>query len=367
MAGVVGRAFNPAGPGPDSAYRVAVDFDLHGGGVSRHAEVPACRSVAAARAISGEASDSLLAEARPPDRDAAERPRRGRPDRKSVRSFTTPLDHLPGGANVRGRMQPPGRELQEEPDIAAGAETAGRPTRLARLHPDCPTRPVDWRWERVGLMLKLGRRWSSRRDDGPTREAKRYRAAWQRCRDDSGRLRLAGRAPGVAGACGIRDGAPRVRWAVEARLLAGEPIDALAGKVGRTPEAVAWFETLFFHVTDRLRSRGYLVHEAIGGRFHRGPAARDLDVLWKVFGVFGGVTALDAHQRHLGRGLGVGKAVRDALGCRAPSRADRFGARRHDLARRTADGGGSRVGRPSSAWRSRNGVTQENTGSSPPC
>src|SRR4051794_33287026 len=53
----------------------------------------------------------------------------------------------------------------------------GSPARLARLHPDCPTRPLDWRWLKAGLMLELGLRWSRRRDDGPTREAKSYRAA----------------------------------------------------------------------------------------------------------------------------------------------------------------------------------------------
>jgi len=142
-------------------------------------------------------------------------------------------------------------------------------------------------------MLELGLRCSRRRDDGPTREAKRYRAAWQRCRDDGDRRRLAAGMPGVAGACAIRDGEPRVRWAVEARLLAGEAIDAVARKVGLRPEAVAWFEALYFHITDRLVSRGYLVHVAIGPRLHRGPMAQDLDLLWKLFALSGGPEVLD--------------------------------------------------------------------------
>ncbi len=142
-------------------------------------------------------------------------------------------------------------------------------------------------------MLELGLRWSRRRDDGPTREAKWYRAALRRCRDDAGRERLRARTPGVAGACAIRDGEHRVRWAVEARLLAGEAINAVARKVGLRPEAVSWFETLFFHITDRLGSRGYLVHVAIGPRLLRGPTAQDLDLLWKHFALSGGPEVLD--------------------------------------------------------------------------
>ena len=160
--------------------------------------------------------------------------------------------------------------------------------------PDCPTRPVDWRWLKAGLMLDLGLRGSRRRDDGPTREARRYRAASRRCRDDAGRERLGARMPGIAGACAIRDGEPRLRWAVEARLLAGEPIDAVARKVGLRPEAVAWYETVFFHITDRLGSRGYVVHEVIGIRALRGPVAHEVDLLWKVFALFGGPEVLDA-------------------------------------------------------------------------
>ncbi|MEJ7638979.1 MAG: hypothetical protein WKF75_13665, partial [Singulisphaera sp.] len=133
-----------------------------------------------------------------------------------------------------------------------------------RLGPDCPTRPVDWRWLKAGLMLELGLRWSRRRDDEATRMARQYRAALQRCHDDAGRERLDAKMPGVAGAYAIHTGPPPRRWAVEARLLAGEPLATIARKEAATREAVDLYQCLFFNISDRLANRGYLAHEAIG-------------------------------------------------------------------------------------------------------
>ena len=106
---------------------------------------------------------------------------------------------------------------------------------LAHLGPDCPTRPVDWRWLKAGLMLDLGLRWSRRRDDGPTREARRYRAAWRRCRDDAGRERL--RRQDARGRRGVRDPGRRAPGAVGRRgPPAGRRGDRRRGPQGR-PEA----------------------------------------------------------------------------------------------------------------------------------
>jgi len=164
--------------------------------------------------------------------------------------------------------------------------------RLARLGPDCPARPVDWRWERAGLLLTLGLRGSRRRDDGPTCEARRFRAALGRCRDEGGR-RLAARMPAVAGASAISTGPPPLRWAVEAWLLAGEPPATIASKMGMAVEAVAWYEALFFNVSDRLGSRGYIAHAAIGQAAHPGLGVEDPGTFWKLIGYYGGPAVLD--------------------------------------------------------------------------
>ena len=155
-----------------------------------------------------------------------------------------------------------------------------------------PRRPVDWRWQRAGRLLELGLRWSRRRDDGPTRMAKEYRAGLRRCRAAADRRRLERKMPAVAGAIAIAEGEPTTRWAVEARLLAGEPIDDIARKTALTPRAVATFEELFFNVRDRLENRGYLIHIAVG--LYPTPREPDPGLVWRLFGLLGGPVVLDA-------------------------------------------------------------------------
>jgi hypothetical protein len=151
---------------------------------------------------------------------------------------------------------------------------------------------MAWRWQRAGLLLELGMRWSRRRDDGPTRRAKQYLSALRRCRCVADRGRLERNMPDVAGAVAIVEGQPTTRWAVEARLLAGEPIEAIARKTVLTPQAVATFEALFFNVSDRLQNRGYLIHIAVG--LYPTPREPDPGLVWRLFGLLGGPVVLDA-------------------------------------------------------------------------
>jgi hypothetical protein len=98
--------------------------------------------------------------------------------------------------------------------------------------------------------------------------------------------------PDVAGAVAIHEGEPTARWAVEARLLAGEPIEAIARKTALTPPAIVTFEALFFNVSDRLENRGYLIH--FGVRLYSTPREPDPGMVWRLFGLLGGPVVLDA-------------------------------------------------------------------------
>ncbi len=171
----------------------------------------------------------------------------------------------------------------------------GQPTRplgLVNLTAASPRRPVNWRWLRAGRLLELGLRWSRRRDDGQTRRAKQYISALRRCRCVADRGRLERKMPDVAGAVAIHEGEPTTRWAVEARVLAGEPIEAIARKTALTPRAVATFEALFFNVSDRRENGGYIIHIAVG--LYSTPREPDPGLTWKLFGVLGGPVVLDA-------------------------------------------------------------------------
>jgi hypothetical protein len=122
--------------------------------------------------------------------------------------------------------------------------------------------------------------------------AKRYQAALLRSRDEADRRRLERKMPDVAAAVAIVEGEPTRRWAVEARLLGGEPIEAIARKTALTPGAVSAFETLFFNVRDRLENRGYLLHFAVG--LYPMPREPDPGLAWRLFGLIGGPVVLDA-------------------------------------------------------------------------
>jgi hypothetical protein len=156
-----------------------------------------------------------------------------------------------------------------------------------------PRRPVDWRWQRAGRLLELGLRWSRRRDDGPTRIAKQYRAALRRCRGEADRRRLACRMPNVGGAVAIYEGEPTTRLVVEARLLAGEPVEAVARRCGVPVEAVEVYEQLFFDVTDRLTSSSYILFHAIGPATYEGFDGDDSGAVLKWFAFMGGPRVLD--------------------------------------------------------------------------
>ncbi len=240
------------------------------------------------------------------------------------------------------------------PDRSSDAResTRGR-TLLVRLSPDCPTRPVDWRWQKAGLLLDLGLRRLRRRDDAPTREARRFLAALRRCRGDAHRRRLNERMPGVAAAHALSTDPPARRWAVEARLLGGEPPAAIASKEGTTVEAVTRYEALVFNVSDRLGNRGYIAHAAIGQAAHPGPGVEGLGTFWRLLGFHGGPAILD-----LANAAGPASAtaadwevtraaltrLRLALTPLAPARASR---------RRSPPGGSAQIPRLSASGRRR--------------
>lgn len=176
----------------------------------------------------------------------------------------------------------------DEPDRARA--DAGR--LLAGLVAECPTRPLDWRWQRAGLLLDLGLRCRGR-DDDHVRQARRYHAARGRCRGDVARRHLATRLPALAGAHALATGSTWTRSLVEARLLAGEDPARIAAREGLDPDVIVAFEALFFHVTDRLGCRSYLMHTAVGP-LGSGIPAEDVGRFLRFFAYQGGLVALDA-------------------------------------------------------------------------
>src|SRR4051812_7285818 len=72
-------------------------------------------------------------------------------------------------------------------------------------HPDCPFRPVDWRWLRAGYLREHGMLANVRRDDRWVRRALAFRARWARAGSDLERAELAEAEPALFGAYHARE------------------------------------------------------------------------------------------------------------------------------------------------------------------
>jgi hypothetical protein len=183
---------------------------------------------------------------------------------------------------------------------------------LAYLHPSCPYRPVSWRWL---LALHLA--------DEPGSVLRPHADAWveravplvgalRRCGGEGDLAALAEGGPDLAHAHALYAQAPpHRRWAVEARVLAGEPPGCVAGKHGLPPGAVEHFERLFFDARPRLGHPDFIMTQVVGPRAYTGLTPADVGVLWKWLGYLYGPVVLDT-LIPLGHRVFDADAARDA-------------------------------------------------------
>lgn len=167
---------------------------------------------------------------------------------------------------------------------------------------DHPYRPVHWRWERARLLKEYGKSTPGRdKDDKWIRTAAAFRAAKDECKDELDVYRLYDRYPDLAfayelwdeEAYSVQGRANPMRYEIEARLLAREPLEQIAKRAGTTVTALTWYEKLFFNVLDRLDNKMYILHIAIGDAIQRGMSDRDYAVLWKLYAYVRGSHMLD--------------------------------------------------------------------------
>jgi len=158
-----------------------------------------------------------------------------------------------------------------------------------------PLRPPDWRWQRARWLRELNKNARKNREDAETVIIKRYQALKSQCESDLDYDRLKAKFPGVFHAeefHGRED--LDIRWEVEARLLAREPLEQIAAKLGAPVEIVFWYEKTFFNVLDRIDNRSYIISVAMGRSIHKGLFERDYDLLWKMLGYGLGPHVIDA-------------------------------------------------------------------------
>jgi hypothetical protein len=84
------------------------------------------------------------------------------------------------------------------------------------------------------------------------------------------------------------------RWAVEARVLAGETDQQIADKVGTDIDVITTYINVFFDVRAKLDHTDYVTQVVMGDAVTRGLQERHYDLLWKLIGYRGGPHVLDA-------------------------------------------------------------------------
>ena len=163
-----------------------------------------------------------------------------------------------------------------------------------------PRRAPHWRWLRAVDIDSGGRR-ASRKSDGPEGFTWIRRALQLKRHFDKSTAR-----PDALYALIIRDAdmfwahsmwaeeKMPVRWAIEARVLAGETDEQIADKLGTTPDVISAYVNVFFDVREKMTHMDYVLNVILADAVSRGLQERHYDLLWKLLGFHGGPHVLDA-------------------------------------------------------------------------
>jgi hypothetical protein len=155
------------------------------------------------------------------------------------------------------------------------------------------SRSPDWRWRRANYLVDQGRRVFSDRDDADTAQAVRFlrwSARWHKLATADHQFGA------VYAAHQLHLAGGHAAWHVQARLLAREEPAEIARHTGIPVGIVDHYERLFFHCSDRLGARDWVVAQLIGPGQASPP---DPAAVLKSFAYFGGPLVLDAVRPYL--------------------------------------------------------------------
>lgn len=176
----------------------------------------------------------------------------------------------------------------------------------------------DWRWDRVLDMCDRapvpGR--CTRHDDNYIRDARNFLLRWRAyAGQPERREELFWQNGGLFYAFEIHERSgdePEGALTIQARLLARQSSQEIAALTGLLPEAVDWYEALFFNVRERIDQRDWITKQVLVPATMRNLSVRDrgitlartdgaetpfalpfYDVTLKLFAYFGGAVLLD--------------------------------------------------------------------------
>lgn len=162
------------------------------------------------------------------------------------------------------------------------------------LQQGSPLRPPDWRWQKAKLLYDNRRPKSRRKDDNGVARAYEFIRNLASANTDIDHLNLADAWCSVYQAYAIwTDQTSYMRSELEARLLTGEGIELVAGRMGLDAPIVLEFESLFFNVLDRIQNPSWVVQRVIPKMAQENLRESNLDTVWKIVAYSGGVHALE--------------------------------------------------------------------------
>ena len=154
---------------------------------------------------------------------------------------------------------------------------------LVVLRVASPLRPPDWLWLRAARLRLDGLEPSRHINDSYQITLVKFQDRLAACRNADDWQRLRSSMPSLFEAWQVHhQGGPAMVAELKARLLAREPMKAIAKKLFLKPKAVRWFERAFFNIRDRLDAPGWIVHHAI--HLHE---KNEVDRLYKVWMLLG--------------------------------------------------------------------------------
>jgi len=144
-----------------------------------------------------------------------------------------------------------------------------------------PMRSPDWRWQRAWNLRDRQKLPRSEDNDQYVLDAIRYMNQEQ-----------AQRQPELCWAENLarREEYLFIKAELEARLLAGQSDEEIAGRLAASPKTVEYYEAWFYHVRDRLDAPGYLWHRLVLPLMEGEPSR---EVIWKLFAFLYGEKGLD--------------------------------------------------------------------------
>jgi hypothetical protein len=166
-----------------------------------------------------------------------------------------------------------------------------------------PVRSPSWRYDRVLELVEARphpRRASRKRDDDYVRLYRSFLLKFIKLRGEEEQLQLFPDNPAMYYAHLVFYH-PDTEWRalLEARLLTREDDEEIANRFSMLPEAVDWYEKLFYNVRDRLENRDWIVKTILGSPQQRSPNRENSithyqrDMLYRLLAYFGGPVILD--------------------------------------------------------------------------